>query len=179
MESLGNYYHEHFNCDFRSIRFNCLISPREHNYNGSTDFASEIFHKAEKGQEYKICLKEDRDLSYAYIDDLIEGTFQILETPREKLTKSVYNINTLHFTPSQYIEKMKEIYPDIMVLYKPDLRDVIAQDWPFDFNDSAARNDWGWNPKYTTINSIISQMKIEMERNIKMKQKMLKINNLI
>ncbi|NNK27427.1 MAG: NAD-dependent epimerase, partial [Flavobacteriaceae bacterium] len=32
--------------------------------------------------------------------------------------------------------------------YKPDFRQAIADSWPKSIDDSEARNDWDWMPKY-------------------------------
>jgi nucleoside-diphosphate-sugar epimerase len=32
--------------------------------------------------------------------------------------------------------------------YKPDFRQKIADSWPMSLDDSAARKEWGWKPKY-------------------------------
>ncbi len=34
------------------------------------------------------------------------------------------------------------------VTYKPDFRQAIADSWPKSLDDSRARRDWGWSPKY-------------------------------
>jgi nucleoside-diphosphate-sugar epimerase len=32
--------------------------------------------------------------------------------------------------------------------YDPDERQLIADDWPAEVDDTDARLDWGWQPKY-------------------------------
>jgi nucleoside-diphosphate-sugar epimerase len=32
--------------------------------------------------------------------------------------------------------------------YKPDYRQEIADSWPRSIDDSAAREEWGWQPEY-------------------------------
>lgn len=38
--------------------------------------------------------------------------------------------------------------PDFTISYTPDFRDAIAKTWPASIDDSAARAQWGWQPKY-------------------------------
>lgn len=38
--------------------------------------------------------------------------------------------------------------PDFTISYSPDFRDAIAKTWPASIDDSAARKQWHWQPKY-------------------------------
>jgi hypothetical protein len=38
--------------------------------------------------------------------------------------------------------------PEFTISYTPDFRDAIAKTWPASIDDSAARTQWGWQPKY-------------------------------
>lgn len=43
--------------------------------------------------------------------------------------------------------------PDFTISYSPDFRDAIAKTWPASIDDSAARKQWHWQPKYGECNS--------------------------
>jgi nucleoside-diphosphate-sugar epimerase len=43
--------------------------------------------------------------------------------------------------------------------YKPDFRQDIANSWPNSTDYSAARNDWGFNPKYGFEESVFETLK--------------------
>lgn len=60
--------------DFRCIRYIAVMSPEKYGFNGSTDYSSEMFHKAMENESYSICLDKDRRLPFCYIDDIVEGT---------------------------------------------------------------------------------------------------------
>lgn len=155
---MGNYYKSAFGVDFRSIRYIGVISPKEYAYNGSTDYASELFHKLKKQEKHSICLTENRKLPLVYIDDVIDGTIQLLEAKKEKLSQSVYNMNCVDFSPKELIEVVKRTHSEYQYEYNPDIRDTYASSWPYNYDDSAARSDFGWNPKYNTIEKIVEKM---------------------
>ena len=158
MENLGYYYHIKYGVDFRSVRYIGVISPFEYAYNGSTDYASEIFYKAKRNEHYKICLSAERRLPMAYIDDIIDGTLQFISAPRINLTQSTYLLNSCDFSVNEMVDKVKEVYPKFSFEYQPDLRDQIAKTWPYNYNDCRAILDWGWSPKYNSLDKIVKKM---------------------
>eukprot|EP00340_Litonotus_pictus_P001032 CAMPEP_0170515384 /NCGR_PEP_ID=MMETSP0209-20121228/1825_1 /TAXON_ID=665100 ORGANISM="Litonotus pictus, Strain P1" /NCGR_SAMPLE_ID=MMETSP0209 /ASSEMBLY_ACC=CAM_ASM_000301 /LENGTH=276 /DNA_ID=CAMNT_0010799843 /DNA_START=126 /DNA_END=956 /DNA_ORIENTATION=+ len=158
MENLGNYYKNFYNVDFRSVRYVGVISPEEFAYNGSTDYATEIFFRAQDSESYDVCLSKDRRLPMSYVDDIMDGTIKLIEAPKEKLLESTYNMNCCNFTPQEMAEEIKRYYPRLKVGYKPDIRDQISSTWPYHYDDSASRRDWGWNPKYDTLEKIAKIM---------------------
>jgi len=158
MENLGNYYKSFYNVDFRSIRYVGVMSHDEYVGFGSTDYSSEIFFKARKEEKYTICLSENRRLPMVYIDDCIDGTINLLKAPKEKLKFATYNMNCCNFDPKECVEAVRKYYPNLEIEYKPDIRDAISKNWPYHYEDSASRSDWGWNPKYDTLEKIAEIM---------------------
>jgi nucleoside-diphosphate-sugar epimerase len=45
-------------------------------------------------------------------------------------------------------QTIAEEIPGFTIDYAPDFRQTIADSWPNSIDDSAARIDWGWAPKY-------------------------------
>ena len=54
----------------------------------------------------------------------------------------------MSFTPGELVEKIRVHLPDFKVTYEPDFRQEIAESWNESIDDSAARTDWDWNPKF-------------------------------
>lgn len=54
----------------------------------------------------------------------------------------------MSFTPAQLAAAIQDVIPDFLVDYTPDFRDDIARTWPESIDDSCARRDWGWQPRY-------------------------------
>ena len=72
---------------------------------------------------------------------------QYLETPDSKLTDTVYNIQGDSFTIDQCAAEIKKIMP-LELTCKEDFRQEIVEGWPRALDDTLAKKDWGWNPKY-------------------------------
>ena len=51
--------------------------------------------------------------------------------------------------PKGIAGEIKKHIPDFIIDYKVDsARQAIAESWPNNMDDSAARKEWGWNPEY-------------------------------
>jgi threonine 3-dehydrogenase len=71
-----------------------------------------------------------------------------MTVPEEKLKSRVYNVTAMSFTPEELAEKIAKHVPQLKISYRPDSRQLIADDWPQVFDDSQARSDWGWKHEY-------------------------------
>ena len=146
-ELLGGYYKQKYGMDFRSIRYAQTISCTEAS-GGSGDFSIEIFYGAIRKKEYTCYLKEKTRMSFLYIDDLIAGTLKMIETDANKMSESVYNIQSCSFSVEELAAEIKKHIPDFEVKYEIDFRQKIVDTWPESLDDSLARKEWGYNPTY-------------------------------
>ena len=162
-ENMCNYYHTKFGIDVRSIRYPGLIGWESMPGGGTTDYAVDIFHAAIKNKDYTCFLSADRELPMMYMDDAINATIRIMDVPSEKIKiRTSYNLSAFHFSPKQLEEEIKKHFKDFSMKYNPDERDDLAKGWPKSINDTHARNDWGWQPKFN-----LSQMVGDIILNLK------------
>lgn len=148
-ELLGEYYHRKFGVDFRSLRYPGVISYKTLPGGGTTDYAVEIYHEALAKGEYTSFLRNDSALPMIYMPDLLKATIALMDAPAEKLTRRVYNLGSLSFTPEVLAASIRKEIPDFKIKYNVDFRQEIADSWPNSINDDLARKDWGWKPDYT------------------------------
>ena len=163
MENMGNYYKYKHNVDFRSIRYPGVVSPYEYESHGTTDYASEIFFSAGKNKDYKICLSPEVVLPMAYLDDVINGTVDLMLADEKQLSTRVYNIQGLSFSCEELASEMKKHWTTFNYKYEPDFRDAIAKNWPHSLEDGLAQKDWKWNPQCKNIPQLIEIMKKSMK----------------
>lgn len=107
-ELLGTYYHEKFGVDFRSLRYPGVISSFLYAFNGTTDYATEMFFECLKHGKYECWLKEDTYLPMIYIDDCVKATVQFLTADEDNLTRRVYNLAGKSFCPKDLAEPVKK-----------------------------------------------------------------------
>ncbi|KAL7647975.1 UNVERIFIED_CONTAM: hypothetical protein RMT77_001591 [Armadillidium vulgare] len=147
-ELLGEYYNYKFGLDFRCLRFPGVISSDTQPGGGTTDYAVQIFHDAIAGNEFECYLEPDTRLPMMYIEDCLRSLWEMLTTPEELLKRRTYNVTAMSFTPKELVEEVKKHVPTLTVSYEPDSRQNIANTWPEVFDDTDARKDWGWQPKF-------------------------------
>jgi len=143
------YYFNKYGVDIRSIRYPGLIGYKSLPGGGTTDYAVDIYHKALKGEKFSCFLNEHTYLPMMYMDDAINATLQLMDAPKEKITiRTSYNISGLSFSPAEIYQSIVKHYPNFEIEYQSDFRQAIADSWPNSIDDSAAKADWAWHPKF-------------------------------
>ena len=148
LELLGSYYESKYDVDFRSLRYPGVISSLAPPGGGTTDYAVDIYHAALRDGHYRCFLEESTRLPMMYMRDCLRATTNLLAAPKETLTRCVYNVASMSFTPAELAAAIRSRVPGFEVDYAPDFRQNIAGTWPRTIDDSAARRDWGWMPSF-------------------------------
>ena len=143
-ELLSDYYFTRFGVDTRSVRFPGLISNLTLPGGGTTDYAVEIYYAAVKGEKFYCPISKGTYMDMMYMPDALDAMVDIMEI--------IYNA-------------IKKYYPNFEMEYKFDpIRQAIADSWPNKMDDSCARKEWGWNPKYD-----LDKMTVDMIETLKKK----------
>jgi len=149
-ELLCDYYHQRFGVDARGVRFPGIISYGAPPGGGTTDYAVEIFWEAIRHKHYTCFLKPDTRLDMMYMPDAVKAAIDVMEADPEHLVhRNSFNVTGMNFTPRELGAEICKHIPDFKMEYRIDpVRQEIADSWPNSLDDSAARREWGWNPKY-------------------------------
>jgi nucleoside-diphosphate-sugar epimerase len=159
------YYFNRYGVDVRSLRYPGLISYKTEAGGGTTDYAVEIFYEAVKSGKYECFLQENTALPMMFMDDAIQATINLMETPAEKLSiRSAYNVGGISFTPKQLAAEIAKHIPNFEITYKPDFRQKIADSWPASIDDSLAAKEWACKANFD-----ISKMTVAMLNGVKHK----------
>lgn len=143
------YYHKKYGLDVRCLRYPGIIGHGSLPSGGTTDYAIDIYHHAVKGKTFTCYLKEDTRLPMLYMPDAIKAALDLMQAPAKRIkVRSGYNIQGSSFTPLEIFESILRFYPEFGIQFKPDFRQKIAEGWPRTVDDTDARRDWGWKPKY-------------------------------
>jgi nucleoside-diphosphate-sugar epimerase len=158
-EHLGRYYARHYKqlaaetmsgkVDFRCIRFPGLISAETVPSGGTSDYAPEMIHAAAEGKPYACFVRPDTRIPFMAMPDAVDAIFHLMEAPRTKLTRTVYNIGAFAPSAAEVEAVVKAAFPKAQISTQVDeKRQGIVDSWPADVDDSAARSDWGHRPAH-------------------------------
>jgi nucleoside-diphosphate-sugar epimerase len=148
-EQWCEWYHRKHGLDVRSLRYPGLIGYKSLPGGGTTDYAVDIYHKAVAGHSYECFLKEDSYLPMMYMPDALKATLDLMHAPAEKIkVRTSYNLGAMSFSPAEITASIQQQVPGFEVSYAPDQRQAIADSWPASIDDTAARQDWGWQPDF-------------------------------
>jgi nucleoside-diphosphate-sugar epimerase len=148
-ELFGDYYYDKYGLDVRGLRYPGILSYKTKPGGGTTDYAVEVFYEAIEHGEYTYFVREDTKLPMMYMPDAVKAMIDLAEADGDGLRyRSKYNVGALSFTPKELTAEIRKHIPSFEASYEPDDRQEIADSWPDDVDDSAARADWGWEPDY-------------------------------
>ena len=149
-ELLCDYYHHRFGIDTRGLRLPGLVSHSTHPGGGTTDYAVEIFHHALRYGRYSCFLRADTRLDMMYMPDATRAIVELMEAKPERLIhRNAFNLTAMSITPAELAAEIRRHRPDFEIEYELDpLRQAIADSWPEQIDDGAARVEWGWLPRY-------------------------------
>jgi len=149
-ELLCDYYYKKYNVDARGLRFPGLISHMALPGGGTTDYAVHIYHEAIKNKKYTCYLEQGTYMDMMYMPDAINGIISLMEADSSKFKhRNAFNVTAMSFAPEHVYEEIKKHIPEFKMDFNIDpIRQEIANSWPNSLDDSEARNQWGWKPKY-------------------------------
>ncbi|MCD4735194.1 MAG: NAD-dependent epimerase/dehydratase family protein [Bacteroidales bacterium] len=149
-ELLSDYYYKRFGVDARGLRYPGIISNVTLPGGGTTDYAVEIYYEAIRQKKYTCPLPAGTFLDMMYMPDALDAAIDIMEADPDKLKhRNAFNITAMSFDPEIISAEIKKFIPEFEMDYNPDpAKKAIADTWPNSMDDSAARAEWGWDPKY-------------------------------
>ena len=158
-EQLGTYYARHYKqlaaesasgrVDFRCVRFPGLISAVTMPAGGTSDYAPEMIHAAARGEPYSCFVRPDTKIPFMAMPDAVEALIALASTPRQTLTRTAYNVAAFNPSAEEICRAVLAAFPDARIQWDADeKRQGILDSWPADVDDSAARRDWGFAPRY-------------------------------
>lgn len=167
-ELLCDYYYTKFGVDTRGVRFPGLISYQTLPGGGTTDYAVHIYYDALKNGEYTSFIEKGTKMDMMYMPDALDAIIDLMEADPDKLVhRNAFNVSAMSFAPEDLEASIKKFIPDFKLHYDVDPeRQAIADTWPNSLDDSAAREEWGWDPKYdldAMTKDMLDKLKVKLD----------------
>jgi threonine 3-dehydrogenase len=157
-EHLGRYYARFYKqlaaqasgrVDFRCVRFPGLISAMTLPSGGTSDYAPEMLHCAARGERYACFVRPDTRIPFMAMPDGVDALLTLAAAPRERLRRTAYNVGAFNPSAEQIRDVVAGAFPGARLTWQADRkRQRIVDSWPADVDDSAARADWNFSPRY-------------------------------
>ncbi len=158
-ELLGTYYARHYKqlaaepmsrrVDFRCVRFPGLISGMTMPSGGTSDYAPEMIHAAARNAPYACFVRPDTRIPFMAMPDGVEALLTLASAPRDRLGRTAYNVGAFSPSAEEIRDVVARAFPAARLTWETDQkRQRIVDSWPLDVDDSAARRDWNFSPRY-------------------------------
>ena len=85
-----------------------------------------------------------------YMPDALCAIIDLIEANPDRLKhRNAFNVTAMSFEPEMLAASIRKFIPEFKLDYDVDpIRQEIADSWPNFLDDSAAKEEWNWNPKY-------------------------------
>lgn len=149
-ELISDWYYFKYGVDTRSVRFPGIISYVTPPGGGTTDYAVDIFYYAVRGERFTCPIKAGTRMDMMYMPDALRAAICLMEANPDGLKHhNGFNVAAMSFDPDMIYHAIKKHLPDFEMVYDIDpLKQRIADSWPDMMDDSCARQEWGWAPRY-------------------------------
>lgn len=148
VERLGVYFKTRHGLDFRCLRFPLVVSP-DAPKTAVSAFPSHALRAAANGERFSFPVSETTGISTLFIEDVIDSIVDFAAAERARLSRHVYNLHGYYLTAGMVAEAARNRFPAFDCEFAPiESIEHLISSWPDVSDDSAARNDWGWQPKF-------------------------------
>ncbi|MBO4642903.1 MAG: NAD-dependent epimerase/dehydratase family protein [Bacteroidaceae bacterium] len=159
-ELLSDWFHVRYGVDTRSVRFPGLISYVTPPGGGTTDYAVDIYYSAVRGEKFVCPIPEGTLMDMMYMPDALHAAISLMEAdPAKLIHHNGFNIAAMSFAPETVYAEIRKHCPDFQMTYEVDpLKAAIAHSWPDRLDDSCARAEWGWTPRYDLASMTVDML---------------------
>ena len=152
-EQLGLHYHRHYGLDFRAVRFLSILGPGRVRGSGWSAYTSLVIEDSARGKPFTIQVAEELRLRFIYVKDAAYSLLQLARANADSLTCRVYNLDGFSASTKELVDATERYVPGAAISWKFDPEYQHVMDTQYECiqkqpDDSAARRDWNWQPRY-------------------------------
>jgi threonine 3-dehydrogenase len=149
-ENLGAYYRVKYGLDFRGLRYPSIIGPGV-TTRSIVQYTSWAIEAAAKGQSFRVWVPPETTVPILYYKDAARAALDLAAAPGEGISSINYLVDGPPPTPSagELVDAIRRSRPDADLGFEPDPEVVgLLGNVARPIDDSAARSEWGWQPRF-------------------------------
>ncbi len=157
-ELWGQGYARKYNLDFRGLRLPSIIGPGVRT-RGVAAYNAWMIEKSIRREFYEVFVEEATRIPILYVKDAVRALIQLAEADRSVIKTRVYNIAGMRpvQTAGQLAGELRRLFPPTQITFKPDpsMMDIVQRLPDYEIDDSTARQEWNWQPKYSFLDTVM------------------------
>jgi threonine 3-dehydrogenase len=148
-ENLGAYYRGKYGLDFRGLRYPSIVGPGVTTWS-LAQYTSWMIERAGRGEPFTVWTKPETRVPVLYYRDAAKAALDLANAPREDIATINYLVDGGTASPSagEIAAAITARIPDASLTFEPDPDASVALSRNLAIDDSFARQEWGWKPKY-------------------------------
>ena len=156
-EVLGMFYRNRFGLDFRTVRYASVVGPGVRNP-GVAQWNAWMIEYPALGKPFECFVTADTKVPVIYFKDAARSVDILYQAGKEQIKTINYNVAGV--TPSRTAGELEQVVkryiPEAQISYKPDpkVMDFYRSLRVDVFDDSRAREEWGWQPLYSDFEKV-------------------------
>ena len=161
-EGLGRMYRRKFNLDFRALRYPSVVGP---GVATPGHWDAPLIQAVISGKPCQCPAMPDHGSPMLYFKDAARAADDLLQAPKDSIKMISYNVGGIsRVTPKEIENALKKHVEKVNIDY------VTPPGMPLRmgeiiWDDSYARNEWGWTPQYATIDKLVFDFIKELKDN--------------
>ena len=157
VEGLGRFYRNRLGLDFRSIRYPDVEGP---SVRTPGHWVPLMLEDAVLGKPHESLVPENQTTWMISVRDAARAAYGVLHAPKESIKMVNYNVTGPNdpISAREIEAVIKKYIPGFVVKYPPSQASPSAPRMGMHrgiFDDSYARQEWGWQPEHPTLEQIV------------------------
>ena len=147
-ENLGAYYRHKYGLDFRGLRYPSIVGPGVTTWSVA-QYTSWIIEKPALGEPFEVWVPPEAVVAILHYQDAARAAIELSEAPLESIESINYLVDGIQPTPNagELADVVRSRIPSAEIAFAPPEGAAAGS---VRIDDSAARQEWGWEPAFDT-----------------------------
>jgi len=156
-ENLGAYYRSKYGLDFRGLRYPSIVGPGVTTWSVA-QYTSWMIEKSALGEPFEVWTAPESVIALMYYRDAARAAIELADAPLESIRSMNYLVDGPQPTPTagELADAVRRQLPEADITFDTESESSRPRT-SIRIDDSAARNEWGWQPSYD-VDAMVSAL---------------------